>query len=74
MIKWIKCSDKEPPHKHILIWCTICDSPHTVYYDYGEFCHYECCNEDGYCCPGTNVEFDYWQPLPERPECKICNK
>lgn len=68
MSKWFSVKEHVPPKRHILVICKLCGMPHTIYHDYGEFCHYEYCDKTGPCGPGESVEFDWWMPLPEPPK------
>jgi len=70
-MKWIKkndvCDYPNPNLGQILVFGK-CGKQHVAFYVNGDWCHTECCYEDGHHFIGEPINFEYWMPLPRQPE------
>lgn len=77
-MEWIERKEvgdePNPELGKILVWGK-CGYPHVAYYVYGSWNHTDACSYDhknkdydGSHHTGSNIEFDFWIPVPNQPE------
>jgi hypothetical protein len=67
LMKWISVKERQPEKHPILVFCKICQTVHSVIYDYDSWRLSEDCDESGNYYAGTSINFDYWMEQPGKP-------